>query len=160
MDLTRRIEENHEELKKLESTLSDSSVISDAKKLKKAQSEYAWRKEILEISNEYLEKLKALAEAEQTVEASDKELAGLAEEEIDKLRPLAEELKTKLEAKFMPPDPLDSKNIIIEIRAGTGGEESALFAAQLFRMYARFAELKGWKTSLLSSSKTGIGGFK
>jgi len=160
MDLTGEIKKNQDELKKLESILSDSSVVSDAEKLKKAQSEYARRKEILETSNEYMEKSKALEEAERTAKSGDDELSALAQEELDKLRPLVQDLKIKLEAKFMPPDPLDAKNTIIEVRAGTGGEESALFAAQLFRMYARFAEAKGWKTSMLSSNKTGIGGFK
>jgi peptide chain release factor 1 len=84
----------------------------------------------------------------------------LARQEIAKLETRESELQEKLRLLLVPKDPNDERNVIVEIRAGTGGEEAALFAADLYRMYARYAEAQGWKTELLSSSITGIGGFK
>lgn len=147
-------------MKELESKLSDTSVISNPEKLKQVQSEYSRLKEIGVLANEYENNLNALRDAEQTLEKDDEELKDLAEEEVQRLKPLVDELTTKLEAKFVPPDPMDEKNAIIEIRAGTGGDESALFAAELFRMYSRFAEKNSWKTAMLSANRIGIGGFK
>ena len=91
---------------------------------------------------------------------SDPEIRALAKEEIDSLRRNLAETEEELKIKLLPKDPNDDKNILLEIRAGTGGDEAALFAADLFRMYTRYAELKGWKTEVLSVHPTGIGGFK
>jgi len=161
MDYKKEIEEINKEIKKLESELQDPGVLSDPKKLQERQKEYNRLKDVMTAGEEYMNNLKALEDAKSMKEKEqDEEMLKMAEEEIEKLEPLVDELATKLETKLIPPDPLDAKNVIVEIRAGTGGEESALFAAELFRMYSRFAERKGWKTSLLSSNKTGIGGFK
>jgi peptide chain release factor 1 len=91
---------------------------------------------------------------------SDPEIRALAKEEMDSLRRELAETEEALKVLLLPKDPKDDKNILLEIRAGTGGDEAALFAADLFRMYARYAELKGWKTEMLSVHPTGIGGFK
>lgn len=90
----------------------------------------------------------------------DRELADLAAEEIEQLEPELEELEEEMRLLLLPKDPNDEKNVIVEIRAGAGGDEAGLFAADLFRMYTRYAEGQGWKTSLLSSNESGIGGFK
>jgi len=84
----------------------------------------------------------------------------MAQDEIARLEPEAQRMAQKVQAGIIPPDPSDSRNTIVEIRAGTGGEEAALFASDLFRMYSRYAEVMGWKTELLSSNPTGLGGFK
>jgi peptide chain release factor 1 len=84
----------------------------------------------------------------------------LAKEEMEKLRSELQRKENELKVLLLPQDPNDEKNIILEIRAGTGGEEAALFAGDLFRMYTRYAELKGWKTEILSQNQTGLGGFK
>jgi len=159
MDYKKKLSQIENEIKELESRLSDPGVISDAKKLRELQREYTRLKEVREIGEEYLKNFTALKEARE-IDAKDEEMRSLAEEEVARLTPLVKNLETRLEAKLLPPDPLDAKNVIVEIRAGTGGEESALFCAELFRMYTRFAENIGWKTTLLSSNKTGIGGFK
>jgi peptide chain release factor 1 len=91
---------------------------------------------------------------------SDPEIRALAKEEMDSLRRDLAETEEELKIQLLPKDPNDDKNILLEIRAGTGGDEAALFAADLFRMYTRYAELKGWKTEVLSVHPTGIGGFK
>ncbi len=90
----------------------------------------------------------------------DPDLRALAEAEVEELAPRLEELDRRLRSLLVPRDPRDDRNVIVEIRAGTGGDEAGLFAADLFRMYTRYAELQGWKTEILSQNDTGIGGFK
>jgi peptide chain release factor 1 len=90
----------------------------------------------------------------------DPEMRGLAREEIDVLKSVLSKLEKDLQMLLLPKDPNDEKNIILEIRAGTGGEEAALFASDLFRMYAKYTELRGWEMEILSQNSTGIGGFK
>lgn len=102
-----------------------------------------------------------LAEAEQILrDESDPELRSMADEEKRELSAALEGLEEELRILLLPKDPLDGKNTIIEIRAGTGGEEAALFASDLFRMYSRLSELKGWRTEVMSSNPTGLGGLK
>ena len=90
----------------------------------------------------------------------DPELALLAESELEDLRPRLEELESRLKSLLLPRDPRDGRNVIAEIRAGTGGDEAGLFAADLYRMYTRYAEARGWSMEILSQNETGIGGFK
>jgi len=102
-----------------------------------------------------------LAQAEQILrEESDPDLIEMAEQEKHEVEPLLEQLETELRVLLLPKDPNDAKNTIVEIRAGTGGEEAALFVADLYRMYQRYADLQGWRTEILSSNETGLGGFK
>jgi peptide chain release factor 1 len=100
------------------------------------------------------------AQARQVMQSGDAELAELARAEIDELGPQIEAAEARLKSLLLPRDPRDERNVILEIRAGTGGGEAALFAADLFRMYTRYAELKGWSAEILSASDTGIGGYK
>jgi len=161
MDYKKELEKINKEITELESQLQDPKVLGNPKKLKETQREYNRLKEIMAVGNEYIEISKALEEARDiSNKESDDELVAMADEEIEKLEPGLAEIEARLEPMLLPPDPLDAKDVIVEIRAGTGGEESALFAAELFRMYSRFAERQGWKISLLSSNRTGIGGFK
>lgn len=101
-----------------------------------------------------------LGQARQVLQGGDPELAELAQAELDELGPEKEALEARLKSLLLPRDPRDERNVILEIRAGTGGGEAALFAADLFRMYTRHAEVKGWAVEVLSVSDTGIGGFK
>ena len=94
------------------------------------------------------------------VRETDEEMLALAEAEIEELDPKIEKLENEIKSMLVPKDPRDDKNVIMEIRAGTGGDEAALFAADLFRMYTRYAENKGWKTETLSENEIGIGGYK
>ena len=99
-------------------------------------------------------------QARQMMQSGDAELAELARAEVEALGPQIEALEARLKSLLLPRDPRDQRNVILEIRAGTGGGEAALFAADLFRMYSRYAELKGWSAEILSASDTGIGGYK
>jgi peptide chain release factor 1 len=116
---------------------------------------------IVERAREYRQALKSLEEARQILQSEEEaELRALAEAEIESLEPKIEALEKEIKSLLLPRDPRDEKNVIMEIRAGTGGDEAALFAADLFRMYTRYAENQGWKTEILSESSIGIGGYK
>ena len=101
-----------------------------------------------------------LAEAQAMLTESDPEMRAMAEEEIATLAPRVAELEEEIKVLLLPKDPNDDKNVILEIRAGTGGDEASLFAAELFRMYTRFAEQHRWKVEVLSMSESGVGGYK
>ena len=116
---------------------------------------------IVEIGREYRQAMHRLEEARQMLESEqDEELRMLAEAEVAELEPRTIELENKLKALLVPKDPRDEKNVIMEIRAGTGGDEAALFAANLYRMYTRYGERLGWKSEIVSANEIGIGGFK
>lgn len=108
----------------------------------------------------YRQALKQLEEARSIQDTDDGELAQLAEAEVADLEPQIERLEQEIKSMLLPKDPRDGRNVIMEIRAGTGGDEAALFAADLFRMYNRYAERQRWTTEVLSSNEIGIGGFK
>jgi peptide chain release factor 1 len=150
-----------EQYQKLTEELSTPQVFSDQKRFKKLSKEHAHLSQIMELSREYENILKLMGEAEEVKKSStDKELIELAKEELVELYPKKEKLEDDLKKMLIPKDPQDDKSGIVEIRAGTGGEEAALFAADLYRMYVKYAEKKGWKVELLSSNPTGVGGFK
>jgi peptide chain release factor 1 len=112
-------------------------------------------------SRQYRQALKSRDEAQAMLDSEeDPELRSLAEADVEELTPKIETLEKEIKSLLVPKDPRDDKNVIVEVRAGTGGDEAALFAADLFRMYSRFAERQGWKTEILSESAIGIGGYK
>jgi peptide chain release factor 1 len=115
---------------------------------------------LVEKAREYRQVLEQLDQAYSLESAEDEELSQLARMEINELEPRRERLELEIKSLLLPQDPRDRRNVIMEIRAGTGGDEAALFAADLFRMYSRFAERKRWEIELLSSNEIGIGGFK
>jgi peptide chain release factor 1 len=146
----------------LEWLLKNESVISDAQKLRQTSQEYDDLKEIIGAKKE-LDKIKNdLIEVEKIIvdNASDEELLKISHEEKDDLLRQEKEIEQKIKTLLVPKDPNDRKNVIVEIRAGAGGDESALFAAELFRLYARFAERHNWRTKLLSENRIGLGGYK
>jgi peptide chain release factor 1 len=108
----------------------------------------------------YQEALNKVDETEALLEVDDEEMRSLAEMELESLRETINSLEDDLKAMLVPKDPRDDRNVIMEIRAGTGGDEAGLFAADLFRMYSRYAERRGWKTEILTMHETGIGGIK
>ncbi len=150
--------ERYEELQKL---VSDPDVIKDTNRYKLLTQEYSALSDVVE---EYERYKKITGEIEDTKklieETTDSEMRELAREELKSLEREREESIERLKLLMIPKDPMDLKNIIMEIRAGTGGEEAALFVADLFRMYSRYAESKRWKIEIMSSNETGIGGFK
>jgi len=145
----------------LEQQLQDSSIINNQEKLKTLSSEHSELVPMIALFNNYEKKLAHLKEAQDTLKNADEaEMHELAQQEISILEPEITELEKQVKFALTPKDPRDKKNVIMEIRAGTGGDESALFAAELFRMYSRFAERQGWKSHIVSSSLSELGGFK
>lgn len=145
----------------LEAELQHASQSGDQAALERLSREYATINEILEQA-ETLDRLTvSIRDAEQAAaDTTDPEMQELATGELPALRAQQQAVELALQENITPADPNDAKDIIVEIRAGAGGDEAALFAAELFRMYGRYAERMGWKTNLLSSSHTGIGGLK
>jgi peptide chain release factor 1 len=155
-----KLDEVVQRFEELTEQLQDQSVYADPPRLQQITRE---RKSLEEVVDTYREYRKVESEIEgntQLLRGDDKELAALAEEELPELRGRLSELKEKLKVLLVPKDPLDEKNILLEIRAGTGGEEAALFAADLFRMYQRYAEGNGWKLEVMSESQASAGGLK
>jgi peptide chain release factor 1 len=158
IDLLEKIEEKHKELTQL---LSDPSVFSDKNKYKKIAKEHNDLSEIVELSTKYKKVLKSIQEDEKlSKESEDKDFADLAKSELEELYSQKTEYEEKLRVLLLPKDPKDSRNTIVEIRAGTGGEEAALFAADLYKMYLKHAEKQGWRVEMMNSNPTGMGGFK
>lgn len=124
--------------------------------------EYSAMTEIVAAIQDWKKASTSLDELEEIIddEASDPEMRTLAEDEVHQTRQAVETLEGKIRRLLIPKDEADTKNAILEVRAGTGGDEAALFAADLFRMYSRYADLRGWKTEILSANETGIGGYK
>ncbi len=149
------VEQRYEELNK---KISDPEVIARQDEWKNLMKEHAALVDVVEKYREYKKAQSDLEEAKQML--NDKDLKELAEMEIDELRNKIPQIEEELKILLIPKDPDDDKNIICEIRAGAGGEEAALFAGTLFRMYNMYAETKHWKIDILNENETGLGGYK
>ncbi|MBH41548.1 MAG: peptide chain release factor 1 [Candidatus Magasanikbacteria bacterium] len=151
----------YETFKTLEADLSNPTIIRDAKKIQKVSQEYNELKPAAEKITELIKIEKSIEETQTLIETeTDTELKVMAEEELPELAEQQKTLEEALRVLTRPTDPKDKKNVIVEIRAGAGGDEAALFAGDLMRMYMRYAEKKKWNTSLLSENQTGVGGYK
>ena len=144
----------------LEKQMTDQDVLSNPDKLKELAKEYKQLDPVVITGKEYIKTLDQIIDCEEIVESDDAELKELAIDELDLHKKRKTELEKELKIKLLPKDPLDNKNIILEIRAGTGGDEAALFAADLFRLYSHFSEKYNWEKELIASNEIGIGGFK
>ncbi|MBM5789790.1 peptide chain release factor 1 [Candidatus Parcubacteria bacterium] len=145
----------------LESQLGDSQVLSDPKKLREVHGAYADLREVMEVATRFEKAQADLESAKQTLkETDDAQMRELAQTEIDELETKLPSLEKALMAALIPSDPLDKKNIIVEIRAGAGGDESSLFAAELLRAYTMYATRQDWKTEVISENRNDVGGFK
>lgn len=151
------IEEKYEELAKL---LSEPSVLSKPAELLKYSKEQSELKPLVDKIKEYRKLLSDIEEAEEILRGGDGDLRKLAQEELDSLKERVPKLTEELKIMLLPKDPRDAKNVILEIRAGTGGEEAALFAADLFKMYTKYAEKNRWKVEIIDMNSTGLGGIK
>ena len=161
MDLEGKLNEVERSYRDLEERLSDPGVASNPLEVSKLAKRYAELGHVVSKYREYKGVVSKLRQAREILESeSDEEMRQLAHEELRALEPQLEELEAQIKLLLLPKDPNDNRNVIVEIRAGAGGEEASLFAAVLFRMYMRYAERKGWTTEMLSSSETGLGGFK
>jgi len=157
LDKLKGIEKRFLELEKL---LSDPDVIKDRNAYQAYSREHADLSPVVTVFREYEKTLAELESSRELLKDSDPEIKDLAREEVGSLAAEQEHLESELKTLLIPKDPLDNKNVIVEIRAGTGGDEAALFAADLFRMYTRYAENRGWKVEVLTHHGTGVGGFK
>lgn len=162
MDLRPFIQKFSNRLAEVEASLSDPSAFDNPQRAQELSKEYSRLKELVAAGAAYL---KAVAELEENRrlldgEPSESELAQMARQEIARLEAEVARLGLQVQAGILPPSPTDSRNTIIEIRAGAGGSESALFGADLYRMYTRYAERQGWKVETMDSSPSDLGGFK
>ncbi|MCL2480399.1 MAG: peptide chain release factor 1 [Spirochaetaceae bacterium] len=156
-----KIEELVTRYREIEKKLSDPDIVKDQKNYKEIMQEHYYLREVFETNEKYKKTSSQIEDAKLIVsEEKDPQLKEMAKEEIKLLEEEQKKQLENLKQLLIPPDPLDLKNIIIEIRAGTGGDEAALFAADLFRMYSKFAEFKKWKIEILSMNEIGLGGFK
>ena len=155
LDKIAAIESHFEDLgQQLEKNANDYQVVAG---LAKERSDL---EPIVTRAQQYRQALKQIEEAQDILNSDDAELRELAQMDLQTLQPQVERLEKELKNLLLPKDPRDERNVIVEIRAGTGGEEAALFAADLFRMYSRYAERKNWKVEIMSQNDTGIGGLK
>ncbi len=159
-DLVPKIEKELEKLPSLAEMASDSELIKDKEKYRKVLQEYTQLQELHHVHELYLKSEQELEQARDIQKQNDNEMKDLIEEEIESLEKNNEELVTKIQELVTPINPLDHKGVIMEIRAGTGGDEAALFVADLFRMYSRFSEINKWKLEIIDNSPTAIGGYK
>jgi peptide chain release factor 1 len=156
-DKLKGVEERFEKLEKL---LSDFDVIKDQDAYRKYTKEHAELSKIVSVYREYKRVAEDIIEAKELLGDSDEDIKELAREDLNRLNELSEKLEAELKLLLVPKDPNDEKNVVVEIRAGTGGEEAGLFAAELFQMYGRYADSLGWKVEVLSKHVTGVGGLK
>ena len=155
-----RLEGVEQRFLEVEALLGDPKVAGDQKLYQKYVREHSELAKVVEAYRDYKQVLGGLDESRELLKDPDPEIKDLAKEEIEQLIQDQERLEDELKILLLPKDPNDEKNVILEIRAGTGGDEAGLFAADLFRMYSRYAETRGWKMEVLSQHMTGVGGIK
>ena len=155
LDKLAGIEVRYDELERL---ISDPANVSDYEKVAELAQERAEIADIVSATREYRQALDELEQAQALID--DPDMAELAREEASALESRITKLEEQLRRMLLPRDPRDDKNVIMEIRAGTGGDEAGLFAAALFRMYTRYAENHRWKIEIISANETGVGGYK
>ena len=155
-----KLESIIERYNSIQELMADQEVLSKPDKLKELAKEYKQLEPLANTGVDYIKILDQIADCESMMESDDLELKELAAEELSHSKDMKVALENDLKIKLIPKDPLDNKNIILEIRAGTGGDEAALFAADLFRLYSHFSEKYNWEKELIASNEIGIGGFK
>jgi peptide chain release factor 1 len=160
MEIENKLDNLVEKFQELESRMSKQEVASNPEELQKLAKEHSDLAPIVGKYREYRSVLKDIGEAKEMLHANDEEMHELAREELEIKQTRLEEIEEELKMLLVPKDPHDEKSVIVEIRAGAGGDEAALFASDLFRMYTRFAERQGWKIEVMNTSESGIGGYK
>jgi peptide chain release factor 1 len=160
MHLASKLDQLEKRFDELTQQMADPAIISDAdqyRKVTKAQSELS---DIVAKYREWKKVEDSLSQARPMLQDPDPDLKAMAEMEITELEPQKVQIEEDLKVLLLPKDPNDDKNVVLEIRAGTGGDEATLFAAEIFRMYSRYAETQGWKMEVTSSSESSVGGLK
>ena len=155
-----KLEGVEKQFEKLEKLLGDPGIVKDRGKYEKYAKEHSDLNKIVTVYRSYKKALGGIEESQELLRDPDPEIKELARAEIDALTEKRDGLEQELRVLLMPKDPNDEKNVLLEIRAGTGGEEAALFAGDLFRMYGRYAEERRWKVEIMDQHETGTGGFK
>jgi peptide chain release factor 1 len=156
-----KLESLKERLAELDQLISDPEIHKKPQRYKELMQEHSRLTEITQVYDQYNRIASQLEETRNLVhEEQDDEMREMAREELEQLEQQEEEYRNKLKMLLVPRDPLDSKDTIVEIRAGTGGDEASLFAADLYRMYSRYAEYRKWKQEIMTQSPTEVGGFK
>lgn len=155
-----KLDEVENRFRELETRLSDPEVVKDLSAYQKYAREHAEIGKVVSAYGQYKKMVEEIEESRELMRDGDPEIKELAKAELDRLEEERDALETEIKQLLIPRDPNDDKNVVLEIRAGTGGEEAALFAADLFRMYGRYAENRRWKVEILSENATGSGGFK
>ncbi|WML46552.1 peptide chain release factor 1 [Neobacillus sp. PS3-34] len=157
-DRLQSVEDRYEKLNEL---LSDPEIVNDTKKLREFSKEQSDISDTVMAYREYKDVREQLSDAKAMLEEKlDSEMREMVKEEVNELQSQVAELEEKLKILLIPKDPNDDKNVIFEIRGAAGGDEAALFAGTLYRMYSRYAEAQGWKTEIIDANATGLGGFK
>ncbi|MBI5654968.1 peptide chain release factor 1 [Candidatus Uhrbacteria bacterium] len=159
-DLKKSAAEAREKLKMMGEQLAAPDAAADQNKFRDLSRAYDYQRRIVEFGDEFIAATRAMEDLEAALNSEEAELKLLAQAEMTEAEARLNQAQGAFELALIPPDPHDENDVIVEIRAGTGGDEAALFASDLFRMYSRFAERQGWKTSLVSESRAELGGFK
>ncbi|MDD5262591.1 MAG: peptide chain release factor 1 [Methylacidiphilales bacterium] len=161
MNLASHLERSQKRFDELEDAIASPDLYSNSTRAQEILKEHAQLKNLLALQQSLQRLEKNIADNKTLIaEAGDPELAALARQELPELETEAAKLRRDMLANILPPDPNDSRNIIVELRAGTGGDEAAIFSADLFRMYSRYAETVGWKIEVMDSSPSAMGGYK
>lgn len=162
MEFIEKLREVKEKFDKINEELSDPSIVNNQQRMISLSKERSDLTDIVAAYNEYDQVMRNIEGNNQIINANeDKELVSMAEMEMEDLKKQKEELEERIKVLLIPKDPDDDKNVIVEIRAGTGGDEAGLFASDLFRMYSRYAEKRGWKNELIEINESGgLGGIK
>jgi peptide chain release factor 1 len=160
MQYAQKLDELEQKFERLTSLMADPEVINDPEKYRKTAKAHSEIEEIVVDYRSYKSVKANLAQANEMLADSDPDLRSMAEDEISRLEPQLTQYEDRLKVHLLPKDPNDSKDIVLEIRAGAGGDEASLFAAEIFRMYTRYAETQGWKVEVTSASDSGAGGSK
>lgn len=159
MDLVGKLASIKDRLITLEELLSDPAVISDMGRFKRTNKEYKDLLPIVEAYNRYTRLLDDIHQSKELLKDSDEMVREMAREELNELEPQVEPLEEEIRMMLVPKDPADSKDVIFEIRSGTGGDEASIFAGDLYRMYARYFEQQGWQTEVIFENEGSVGGF-
>src|SRR5580692_1927850 len=160
MQFDQKLAQLEKRFEELTQQMADPAVISDADKYRKVTKEQAELSEIVGKYREWKDVDDALSQARPMLQEKDLDLRAMAEEEVTRLTPELSRIDEEIKILLLPKDPKDEKNVVLEIRAGTGGDEATLFAAEMFRMYARYAESRKWKIEVMSTSESAVGGLK
>ncbi len=159
--MIKRLEQLKVRYEEVNELIQDANLVKDPKKYKETMREHSYLTNLMEAFDEYKRILQGIEDSKIIItEETDHDMKEMAREEMRELEEQQPAMEEKLKMLLIPPDPLEEKNIIMEIRGGTGGDESSLFVADLFRMYSRYADMKGWKYEVINMSETEVGGYK